>query len=501
MRGDGTRVKADASDANGGTEAADGQVFAVVIPSLPDPSSLESLVHRSSSLFRPPTVPCCLLLSFLPPFQPLSLSWSSYPSQAGPSSLYPPPWHLESSDPPLLFFLCFKPTARMQLTETCLNQAPPPSIPSSKAPRVIIHPPCLHLSSVPLNTRFLPTPIPQVVIGSLSDSSALDSLLQGTSGLFHPPLLTLLLRRSFELYQTPLPSISFSKAPKGLFHPPTVSCSHLVLRRSLSDPSALESLLQGTSGLFHLAGVVIHSRAATSAPPQQQQQHPTPTSTPQPSSTAQHPSLDQTTVDGTLAVLEAALKAGVKRIVYASTSGTVGAFTDSRQVASDDSPYAREVVGGWPYYRAKIEAEERARGYAEQHGLELVCMRPTLILGPGDYRLSSCRTVLDIMERRIPFVPHGGLSFVDVRDVASAFIAAMQSAAPNTTYLLGAINMTLSNYFHLIARCADVAPPWLSVPPRVAWALAAIASKLLPLIGQKDPSLDPVVVEMAQVYW
>ncbi|CAI5530799.1 unnamed protein product [Closterium sp. Naga37s-1] len=113
----------------------------------------------------------------------------------------------------------------------------------------------------------------------------------------------------------------------------------------------------------------------------------------------------------------------------------------------------------------------------------------------------SCRTVLDIMERRIPFVPRGGLSFVDVRDVASAFIAAMQSAAPNTTYLLGAVNMTLSNYFHLIARCADVAPPWLSVPPRVAWVLAATASKLLPLIGQKDPSLDPVVVEMAQVYW
>ncbi|CAI5521958.1 unnamed protein product [Closterium sp. Naga37s-1] len=272
---------------------------------------------------------------------------------------------------------------------------------------------------------------------------------------------------------------------------------------SLSDPSSLDSLLQGTSGLFHLAGIVIHSRDATSAapPPPQPQPTPTPTSPPQPSSTAQHPSLDQTTVDGTLAVLEAALKAGVKRVVYASTSGTVGAFKDSRQVASDDSPYAREVVGGWPYYRAKIEAEERARGYAEQHGLELVCMRPTLILGPGDYRLSSCRTVLDIMERRIPFVPHGGLSFVDVRDVASAFIAAMQFAPPNATYLLGAVNMTLYDYFHVIARCADVAPPFLFVPPDVAWILAATVSKLLPLIGRKDPSLDPVVVEMAQVYW
>ncbi|CAI5477218.1 unnamed protein product [Closterium sp. Yama58-4] len=270
---------------------------------------------------------------------------------------------------------------------------------------------------------------------------------------------------------------------------------------SLSDPSSLDNLLQGTSGLFHLAGIVIHSRAATSAPPPPPQQNPDPTSPPQPNSTAQNPSLDQTTVDGTLAVLEAALKAGVKRVVYASTSGTVGAFKEPRFVASDSSPYAREVVGGWPYYRAKIEAEERARGYAEQHGLELVCMRPTLILGPGDYRLSSCRTVLDIMERRIPFVPRGGLSFVDVRDVASAFIAAMQCPSPNPTYLLGAVNMTLSDYFQLIARCADVAPPWLSVPPRVAWVLAATASKLLPLIGRKDPSLDPVVVEMAQVYW
>ncbi|CAI5998669.1 unnamed protein product [Closterium sp. NIES-65] len=251
--------------------------------------------------------------------------------------------------------------------------------------------------------------------------------------------------------------------------PPIPTPLPQVVIGSLSDPSSLNSLLQGTSGLFHLAGI--------------------------------HPSLDQTTVDGTLAVLEAALKAGVKRVVYASTSGTVGAFKDSRQVASDDSPYAREVVGGWPYYRAKIEAEERARGYAEQHGLELVCMRPTLILGPGDYRLSSCRTVLDIMERRIPFVPRGGLSFVDVRDVASAFIAAMQSAAPNATYLLGAVNMTLYDYFHIIARCADVAPPFLFVPPDVAWILAATASKLLPLIGRKDPSLDPVVVEMAQVYW
>ncbi|CAI5993514.1 unnamed protein product [Closterium sp. NIES-64] len=164
-----------------------------------------------------------------------------------------------------------------------------------------------------------------------------------------------------------------------------------------------------------------------------------------------------------------------------------------------------------------------------RYPLCIICHTPHAKLPlPGDYRLSSSRTVLDIMERRIPFVPYGGLSFVDVRDVvcaahhsitcinpslfhpfptlcvwlqASTFIAAMQFAAPNATYLLGAVNMTLYDYFHVIARCADVAPPFLFVPPGIAWLLAATASKLLPLIGRKDPLLDPVVVEMAQVYW
>ena len=50
----------------------------------------------------------------------------------------------------------------------------------------------------------------------------------------------------------------------------------------------------------------------------------------------------------------------------------------------DESPYAREVTAGWPYYRAKIEAEEWARQFANETGLDVICMRPTLLLGPGE---------------------------------------------------------------------------------------------------------------------
>ncbi|CAI5998679.1 unnamed protein product [Closterium sp. NIES-65] len=56
-----------------------------------------------------------------------------------------------------------------------------------------------------------------------------------------------------------------------------------------------------------------------------------------------------------------------------------------------------------------------------RYPLCIICHTPHAKLPlPGDYRLSSSRTVLDIMERRIPFVPYGGLSFVDVRDVVCA---------------------------------------------------------------------------------
>ncbi len=59
-------------------------------------------------------------------------------------------------------------------------------------------------------------------------------------------------------------------------------------------------------------------------------------------------------------------------------------------------------------------------------GLRLVIVNPSLLLGPGDERLSSTKVVLDFLARKIMTVPSGGLSFVDARDAARAFYAAMQ---------------------------------------------------------------------------
>ena len=84
-------------------------------------------------------------------------------------------------------------------------------------------------------------------------------------------------------------------------------------------------------------------------------------------------------------------------------------------------------------------------------------MRPSLLLGPGDTRLSSCGTVLGLMQGQVPVVPGGGVSIVDVRDASAAFLAAMRSAvAPGRTYLLSAANMPCSDYFSTVCRAAEV---------------------------------------------
>lgn len=96
-------------------------------------------------------------------------------------------------------------------------------------------------------------------------------------------------------------------------------------------------------------------------------------------------------------------------------------------------------------------------------------------------------------------LPPGGLSFVDARDAADAFVAAMDRGRPAATYLLGAANWTFERYFQRLEEITGAPAPWLRAPGPLAVGLAAVAHGALGLVGRPDPSLDPVLVEMAQV--
>ncbi len=83
----------------------------------------------------------------------------------------------------------------------------------------------------------------------------------------------------------------------------------------------------------------------------------------------------RTTVEGTRAVLQAALEAGVDRVVHLSTMEVYG---DVEGDLLEDAPLHKT---GWPYRDSKIDAELLCRRYMDR-GLAVSILRPTIVYGP-----------------------------------------------------------------------------------------------------------------------
>ncbi|MGZ3407358.1 MAG: NAD-dependent epimerase/dehydratase family protein [Polyangia bacterium] len=244
--------------------------------------------------------------------------------------------------------------------------------------------------------------------------------------------------------------------------------------RDLDGTVPLARAFDGVSALFHLAGFV-------SRDPDDGQR------------------MMRVHIDGTRRVLEAAKAAGVRRVVLASTSGTI-AVSREAVVLDEHAPYPTEIVGGWPYYLSKIYQEKLALDLSATLGLDLVIVNPSLLLGPGDERASSTGDVRRFLKREIPVVPDGGVNFVDARDAARATVAALEHGRSGERYLLGGPNWTVAEYFGRLERASKVRGPKLKLPnalQRHAASLLELAYKAL----DKEPPVERISVEMAQVYW
>eukprot|EP00041_Stephanoeca_diplocostata_P002984 m.31072 g.31072 ORF g.31072 m.31072 type:complete len:364 (+) comp13944_c0_seq2:271-1362(+) len=271
--------------------------------------------------------------------------------------------------------------------------------------------------------------------------------------------------------------------PKSHFHldddaAARVSC----VEGNVLKQKSIEDALEGIDGIFHLAGIVVHSRSGVDL-------------------------MMKVNIDGTINVIKAA--AAVKptnppRIVYASSSGVV-ACQKSRATppGKDGDKYCHDAVSGFPYYVSKIKTEELVMPLALELGVDVVYIRPTMMLGPGDHLFRSTGLVTAFIEGKIPFVPDGGASFLDVRDSAAMFKRAMEYTLPrpNPTYVLGSLNCTVKEFFHMLEEMTGIPAPTLWLPYPVLWAAAAALTQVGYVTGNPNPSVDPVRAEMGSSFW
>ncbi len=205
-------------------------------------------------------------------------------------------------------------------------------------------------------------------------------------------------------------------------------------------------------------------------------------------------------VEGTRTVLDACAAAGLRRVVVASTSGTVAVSDDPNRVGTESNSAPLGIIGRWPYYRAKLFAEQAALSRSRD-GFEVVCVNPSLLLGPGDARGSSTEDVRRFLEGELPAVSSGGLSFVDARDAAEAMRLAMDRGRGGERYLVGACNLTMAAFVGKLARASGAKAPRLVLPRSRALITlgASWMSRLAPHVGFAP--IDPETLEMSSYFW
>jgi nucleoside-diphosphate-sugar epimerase len=202
-------------------------------------------------------------------------------------------------------------------------------------------------------------------------------------------------------------------------------------------------------------------------------------------------------VDGTLAMVHLAKALGA-RLIFVSSSGTVGCFPFKDMTADEDSPYAEPLVSGWPYYVSKISAERDARKLSRHLGVELSIVRPPVLLGPDDHRHRSTAYVKKVLDNKVPAVPRGGMNFTDVRDVSAALVRLALHEKPRPIYHLTGHAMSLREFFDMVIEVSGAKPIRRPMPPWAALGLAKVAG-----LTPRRPSWipDPVVLEMSTCYW
>jgi dihydroflavonol-4-reductase len=187
-------------------------------------------------------------------------------------------------------------------------------------------------------------------------------------------------------------------------------------------------------------------------------------------------SVRRVNVDGVRNVAEAALEAGVRRMVHCSSlhAYDVGAITGP---VRETGP--RATAAGLPAYdRSKAAGEDELRKVINR-GLDSVIVNPSGMFGPVDPEPSRMgRVLLAMFKGRMPISVTGAFDWVDVRDVAAALLAAAERGRTGENYLVGGHRASMTELGRLAAEVADRRSPRLVAPLAVVQFAAEAAVRV-----------------------
>jgi dihydroflavonol-4-reductase len=227
----------------------------------------------------------------------------------------------------------------------------------------------------------------------------------------------------------------------------------------MEDVAGFAPTLQGCDTLFHCAA---YFREYYSAGQHQEK-------------------LERINVRGTIELLDAAERAGLRKVVYVSSAGVLG-LSGSSGTIDESAPYALETSN--LYFRSKIDAEWKLFDWLRSHSTPVVLILPGWMFGPFDEApTASGRLVQDFLARKLPAMIPGGANVVDARDVAMAMIRSVEQGRPGERYIVAGPPVSLEEIAVTLERVTGIPTPRLRLPYSAALVVAWLSQTAAALRG------------------
>jgi dihydroflavonol-4-reductase len=239
----------------------------------------------------------------------------------------------------------------------------------------------------------------------------------------------------------------------------------------LQDSESLERAVQGCEALFHVAA----DYRLWSRDPRE---------------------LYHSNVQGTVNLLRAARKAGVRRTVYTSTVGVLGIPRDGSSGTEETPVTLSEMVGH--YKRSKFLAEQEVHRFVRQEEMDIVIVNPSTPVGEGDLKPTPTgQVIVDFLNRRMPAYIDTGLNLVDVHDVAAGHLLALERGTTGRRYILGNRNITLQGILQILSEITGMQAPARRIPYGIALVAGAVDTWLFGTLLRRPPHIPLEGVKMA----
>ena len=189
-------------------------------------------------------------------------------------------------------------------------------------------------------------------------------------------------------------------------------------------------------------------------------------------------------VQGAASIFDAALEAGVKRVVFTSSAATMSPSYETEAV-TESTP--RKI----PYFNAyevtKADAEKLAVEYCRK-GLEVIIVNPSRVFGPGPLNPSNSVTkmIAGFYKGSWRIIPGDGTkigNYVFIDDVVHGHLLAAQKGRPGERYILGGENITFDRFFEIQAKVTGERHRMFHLPLGVMKAAARLMELQNPVTG------------------